>query len=94
MSVKQTLIKRIEAAHDMEELWHQQWEACGVHGRDRCSICGLTRDWYRNGQNSPDQDEWQDLRGKQLSLKEAVELEACIVPDSDITRTMGRSDGE
>jgi hypothetical protein len=73
---KQELMEKIEEAHDMQEVgqvW--QWEACGIHAKERCSICGLTHDSYRNGQNSPDSDEWTDFYGNRMSLAEAARKE-------------------
>jgi len=70
---KQELMDKISEVHDMEQMgpaW--QWEACGVHGLDKCTVCGLKHHWYRNGQNSPDTDEWSDFHGNRLSLAEAA----------------------
>jgi hypothetical protein len=72
-SRKQQLMEKIEDAHDMQQqgqAW--QWEACGVHITERCDICGLTHEKYRNGQNSPDSDTWRDSKGNDLTLAEAA----------------------
>jgi hypothetical protein len=74
-SRKQQLIDLINEKHEMESTGQDsQWEACGVSGTERCEICGLTRKWYRNGQNSPDRDDWSDFHGREMSLAEAARI--------------------
>jgi hypothetical protein len=73
MSRKEQLIAVIEGNHEMQQVGQDsQWEACGVQSTERCEVCGLTRNRYRNGQNSPNKDEWSDFRGNQLTLAEAA----------------------
>lgn len=70
---KAQLEQTIEDTHDMQQVG-QAWsyEACGVQGKDTCTICGLTHHWRRNGQNSGDSDSYHDSRGNPLTLAEAA----------------------
>lgn len=73
---KEALEAKIAETHDMQQVgqvW--QWEACGVKGVDKCSICGLRQHWYSGGQNSPDHTDYYDARGNELTLAEAARLE-------------------
>jgi len=75
-SRKQQLEEQIAEKHEMQPVGQAyQWEACGIHTTEACEICGLTHESYRNGQNSPDRDEWNDFHGNQLSLAEAARKE-------------------
>jgi hypothetical protein len=71
----QQLRDKISEVHNMQERYAQQWEACGVHGVDQCTICGLTHHWYRHGQNSPDDDQYEDGYGHKLTLADAARKE-------------------
>ena len=71
-----SLKQKIEDTHDMEQVgqvW--QWEACGVQGTDRCTICGLTHDWGSGGQNTGSFSSWTDARGNVITLGEASRLD-------------------
>lgn len=73
---KQELEHSIENKHDMESTGEpRQWDAAGVTGSEVCTICGLTRTYWRSGQNYPDRDEYNDIRGNKLSLAEAAAKE-------------------
>lgn len=74
---RQALEAKIVETHDMQQEGQvYSWEACGVQGTDRCTICGLTHRWGSHGQNTGSFDLYQDFRGAALTLAEAADL-AC-----------------
>ena len=66
---------KIEETHDMKDGQVYSWEACGVTGTDRCTICGLEHTWGNGGQNTGSFDTYADSRGNSLTLAEAARLE-------------------
>jgi hypothetical protein len=73
MTRSEALLEQIVHDHEMQDtdqVW--QWEATGIRGREYCTVCGLTHDWYVNGQNNSDKDVWMDFYGNPISLAEAA----------------------
>ena len=50
-----------------------QWDACGLHSQDRCTVCGLIVDTYARGQNLPDKTTYTTIDGEEVPLIDAVE---------------------
>ena len=72
MSRTTDLMDQIKDAHEFEDGQAYSWEACGVHGTDKCPICGLEWHWARGGQNSPDSDSFE-RNGSPVCMADAVE---------------------
>ena len=77
-SKTEQLLEQLKARHEWREGGYSQWEACGITGTDTCRICGLRHTTWRNGQNSEDDDTFEDSKKNRLTLREALDLPACI----------------
>ena len=70
---RQELESSIKDTHDMQKEGQvYSWEACGVTGVEKCSICGLAHHWGANGQNTGSFSRWEDARGEAITLAEAA----------------------
>jgi hypothetical protein len=76
MSRTAELQRKLDDKHEFSpEGQARQWEGCGLHTMYVCGVCGLKKESFSGGQNSPDRSGYATADGTPLTLGQASRLE-------------------